>query len=58
MICPIQQHGVREQCAERAEGDGGGAHPHLSLLLVQHPSHTTIRIGEFIPVQISGYPEI
>ena len=50
MICQIKQHGVREQGAERAEGDGGGAHPHLSLLLVQHAPHSTIRIGELTPV--------
>ena len=55
MICQIKQHGVREQGAERAEGDGGGAHPHLSLFLVQHTPHAAIRIGEFIPVGISGY---
>ena len=48
LLCPIKQHGVRQQGAEWAEGDGGGAHPHLSLLLVQHAPHATIRIGELI----------
>ena len=57
MLSRTKQHGVRQQGAEWSEGDGGGAHPHLSLLLVQHTPHSAIRIGELTPVEISGYPD-